>query len=208
MKKIVLVGGGGHCRSVLDSLLMTKQYDEIVITDAEMQPGSKILGCRVAGTDSSLPLLRENGFEYAFISVGSIQSCELRKRLASVLSELGFRIPVITDPIACVSGYASVGQGTFVGKNAVINAGAVVGEHCIINTGSIVEHECEIGSFSHISVGSILCGGCRVGYETFIGAGSTVIQGKVLGNRVVIGVNSTVLSDVNDDRKAYGIIAE
>ena len=30
--KIVLIGGGGHCKSVLDSILRTCNYDEIVIT--------------------------------------------------------------------------------------------------------------------------------------------------------------------------------
>lgn len=206
MQKLVLIGGGGHCKSVLDSALAMNQFDEIVITDARLPKESKVMGCRVAGTDEQLQDLIEQGFEYACITVGSIEAAELRKNLADMASDIGFRFPVICDPTACVSPSARIGDGSFIGKNAVLNAEVNVGQHCIINTGAILEHECSAGNYSHISVGAILCGNSHIGIGSFIGAGSTVIQGCSIGNHAIIGANSTVLSNVEDNMKYYGIV--
>lgn len=207
MDKLILIGGGGHCRSVLDSALAMDIFEEIVIIDARLEVGSTVLGCRVAGTDSDLSKLKELGFTYAFVTVGSIESANLRKKLSAVAGNLGFQFPVICDPTACVSKFASVAEGTFIGKHAVINADAEIGKHCIINTGSIIEHECTVGDYSHLSVGSILCGNSHVGIESFVGAGSTVIQGISIGDHTIIGANSTILSNVEDNMKVYGITA-
>lgn len=206
MRKIVLIGGGGHCISVLDCILSSKEYDEIVIVDANAKSNSKILGCPVVGDDSLLPELHKSGFKYAFITVGAIKSTKIRRNLYELAHSLGFEFPVIADPSSIVSKYSNIGAGTFIGKRAIINAKATIGEQCIINTGAIVEHECSIGAFSHISVGAILCGNCIIGSDSFIGAGSTVIQGKTTGNNVLIGAGSTVLCNIDNNVIASGLV--
>ena len=201
MKKLVLIGGGGHCKSVLDAALRSGEYSEIVITDPEITVGTEICGCKVVGTDEMLPNLLRQGYGYAFITVGSITNPSLRIKLAGKAKALGFIFPIISDPSAVVSEYAHVGAGTFIGKNVVVNTDTMIGEHCIINTGCIIEHECQVGDFAHISVGSILCGNVKVGKESFIGAGSTVIQGIKIGNQTIVGANSTILTDMEDHMK-------
>lgn len=204
--KVVLIGGGGHCKSVLDAANRMNVFDEIVITDPKMEKGDTILECKVVGTDYELEKLRSRGFDCAFITVGSVGTSLLRKQLADKLIALKFSFPIIVDPSATVSKSAIIGSGTFIGKNVVVNADVNIGAHCIINTGAIIEHECSVGDFSHISVGSILCGKVKVGKNSFIGAGSTVIQCLHIGNNVVIGANSTVLKNVEDSMKYYGIV--
>lgn len=206
MKKIVLIGGGGHCKSVLDALLRTNDYSRIVITDPDIKVGTKVFGCQVVGNDNELERLILDGFKYAFITVGSIIDTSLRKKLADKIEKIGFKIPIIIDPAATVSEYAKIGKGTFVGKNTVINADSEIGKNCIINTGSIIEHECYVSDFVHVSVGSILCGNVHIGKESFIGAGATVIQGVKIGSNTIVGANSTVLKDVGDNTTVYGIV--
>ena len=206
MGKLVLIGGGGHCKSVLDSALAMNIFDEIVITDTESKVGTEVLGCRVVGTDSELPQLIKNGFDNAFIAIGSIKSAALRKHLSAIAENIGFQFPIICDPTASISPFAKIANGTFIGKSVVINTEANIGKHCIINTGSILEHECTIGDYTHISVGAVICGSSHIGYESFIGAGSTVIQGTSIGDKTVVGANSVILSDVEDDREVYGIV--
>ncbi len=205
-KKLILIGGGGHCVSVLDAALRMKAFDEIVITDPEISKGTQIMGCEVVGDDSVIPALKKQGFHYAFITVGSIENTSVRRNIVRKVSQLDFEFPVIIDPSAAVSEYAVIGAGTYIGKNAVINAEAEIGIHSIINSGAIIEHECRVGDFSHISVGAVLCGAVTVGNDCFIGAGSTVIQRIVIGNNVIIGANSTVLTNVEAQTKAFGIV--
>lgn len=206
LSKLVLIGGGGHCKSVLDTALKMGEFNDIVITDSNIEKGTSLLGYSVVGNDDCLEQLRQEGFDYAFITVGSVKVNSLRETLANKVALLGFRFPIIQDPSAIVAESARIGEGTFIGKNTVINAAAVVGRHCIINTGAILEHECIVGDFSHISVGTILCGEVTVKDNCMIGAGSTVIQCRSIGNNVIIGANSTVLTDVEDNMKCYGIV--
>ena len=206
MSKLVLIGGGGHCKSVLDSALAMNKYTEIVITDPDIEPGTDIFGCIVAGNDDILQELLDAGFEDAFITVGSIKSCELRVRLSKRAEQLGFHFPVIVDPSAIISNNTRIGDGSFVGKNVVVNSDAIVGKHCIINSGAIIEHDCSVGDFCHVSVGSIICGGVSIGNESFIGAGTTIVNGLKIGDNVMIGAGSLVLHDIDNSFIGHGKI--
>lgn len=205
-RKIVLMGGGGHCKSVLDTLLQSNDYDDVVITDNNIPKGTKIFGCNVVGNDDILSELLKNGYEYAFVTIGSIKSTALRRMLFAKACELGFNIPNIIDKSAVVSEYAELGGGVFIGKNAVINAEAVIENCAIINTGAIVEHECRVGEFTHISVGAKLCGNVIIDSDCFVGAGSTVIQGIKIGSQAVIGAGSTVIRDIESSTVNVGLI--
>lgn len=204
--RLVCVGGGGHCKSVIDSALRSGSFSDIVITDPVIDPGSNILGVPVVGNDNILPQLFADGYDNAFITVGSIESCALRIKLVKICTEIGYTFPVIADPSAQISESSFIGSGTFVGKNTVVNSDSIIRNHCIINTGAIIEHECSVGDYTHISVGSIICGNCSIGRGSFIGAGTTVIQGVNVGDNVVIGANSTLLANMENSMKAYGII--
>lgn len=204
LKRLVLIGGGGHCRSVLDTVFRMKRYGEIVITDRFIPAETQIMGCRVAGDDQMLPELFERGFTEAFLTVGSIKDTSLKRRLYDQAEAVGFDFPNIIDPSAAVSGFARLAKGVFIGKNAVVNAGANIGKMVIINTGSVIEHECDIGEFSHISVGAILCGGVQAGRDVFVGANATVIQGVKIGRNSLIGAGSLVCKDVPPNMAVLG----
>ena len=186
MSKLVLIGGGGHCKSVLDVALRMNLFEDIVITDPDVKPGTQILGCSVVGSDDRLEQLRQEGFDHAFITVGCVGDTSLRRKLAERADTYGFNYPCIIDPSAVVSEFSKLEAGVFVGKNAVINAGAQIWNHAIINTGAIIEHNCHIGAFTHVAVGATVCGDCSIDEDVFIGAGATLIQGlTITKNRFV-----------------------
>jgi len=142
-KKILLIGGGGHCKSVLDSLLDLDEYDDIGIIDTKENVGKAVLGTPILGYDRDLPSLYKDGYHYAFVAVGSIGNPSVRIRLFNTLCEMGFIIPNIVDASAKVSKHSQIDKGVFIGKHVVVNAGAVIGQGAIINSGAIVEHDCE-----------------------------------------------------------------
>ena len=204
-KKLVLVGGGGHCRAVFDSALASLKFDEIVVTDESYQEHIKDNMLNVIGGDNMLPILYKQGYRLAVITVGSIKTTTLRRQLAEYVKGLGFSFATIIDPTAAVSNYTSIGHGCFLGKNSVLNANVKVGAHVIINSGAIVEHDCVIGDYSHVSVGTVICGGCQISNDVFLGANATVIQGVKIGMNSVIGAGSIVLNDVPENTTVYGL---
>jgi len=204
MDKLVLIGGGGHCKSVIDSIDKS-MYEDIVITDKDNSVLEEIMGVRIAGDDDVLAELMLKGYKKAFITVGFIKDNSLRHKLYNVADILDFDLINVIDKTAIVSETAQLGKGIFIGKGVIINTECHIGHMAIINTGSILEHECVIGEHSHIAGGTILCGNVHVGADTFIGAGSRVIQSITIGNNCIIGAGSIVLSDVPDNTKVNGV---
>ena len=204
MKKILLIGGGGHCRSVIDTLLSSADYDEIGIIERTAGDYSPVRGIAVVGTDADLPRLHKEGWTDAFVTLGSVGHTEVRRRIASQLQETGFHMPTVIDRSAVIAGDVVIGDGTYVGKGAVINAGARIGNCAIINTGAILEHDCIVGSFAHVSTRAALCGQVRVGDDTHVGAGTVVRQVISIGCDALIGAGSVVVKDIPDGVTAYG----
>ncbi|NCC70145.1 acetyltransferase [bacterium] len=200
-KKILLIGAGGHCKSVLDTLLNLAEYSEIGIIEKENKQTPSLLNIPIIGYDDDLPRLFDLGYKYAFITVGDLG---LRENLFKILNSIGFTFPKIIDKTAIVSHYAQIDEGTFVGKKAIINSNAIIGKNVIINSGVIIEHDCVVKSFSHIAPGSVLCGSVEIGKNTHIGANSTVKQEIIIGDNSIIGISSAVTKNIKSNVIAYG----
>lgn len=204
MEKIILLGGGGHCKSIIDTIINSKLYEIAGIIDLKQNIGQCINGIKILDNDENLIKYKEAGIENAFITVGSIGNPSIRIKLYNLASKLGFKIPAITDNSAIISKDSVIGCGTFVGKGVIINTKVVIGSNCIINTGSIIEHDCSIGDFVHISPGATLCGGVKICNNTHIGANSTIIQYRSIGENAIIGAGSIVTKDIRNNVTAYG----
>jgi len=175
MKNIILIGGGGHCKSCIDVIEQQGTYEIAGIIDNPSEVGQKVLDYTVIGTDKDLQSLREE-FDYAFVTIGQLRAADLKIKLYNILIELDFNIPFIVSPLAYVSKYAQISQGTIVMHNAIVNAGASVGENCTINTNALIEHDVIIGDHCHISTGATINGGVVVSNECFIGSLATTKQ--------------------------------
>lgn len=200
MKKLVLLGAGGHCLSVLSTLKEFREYEDIVILDAAEKCGRTVLGYPVIGTDDKLQDLYQSGYRYAFVAIASIKTTAIRRKLWNRLRETGFQMINVIDPTAIVDSETNIGEGVFIGKKAVVNAGSSIGDMAIINTGAIVEHGCEVGDFAHVSVGTVLCGEVKAASDVFIGANATIFQGIRISRGAVIGAGSIIRMDVEESR--------
>ena len=201
-RKLLLIGGGGHCKSIIDCLITQGLYKDIGIVDNDLS--ASVLDIPIIGTDRDLSYLANKGWTDAFVSVGSIGLTEVRHKLYQTIKGIGFTIPSIIDSTAIIAKSTIFEEGVFVGKRVVINAGTVIGKCAILNTGSMVEHDCIVGEFAHISPGAVLCGQVSVGPDSHVGAGAVVRQGIFIGGNSLIGAGSVVVKDIPTNVKAYG----
>lgn len=174
MSEILLIGGGGHCKAVIDVIELEGKYKIIGIIDRKENVGKEVMGYKIIDCDENLEkyLFVKN----ALITVGHIDSPEVRINLFNRCCELGFNMPIIISPLAYVSRHAKIGDGTVVMHHAIINAGAYVGRNCIINTKALIEHDAIVEDNCHISTGAIVNGGVVVKEGTFLGSNSTTKQ--------------------------------
>ncbi|ADZ85264.1 acetyltransferase [Cellulosilyticum lentocellum] len=202
---VLLIGGGGHAKSVIDTLIHSNELEIVGIIDVKEKVGEEISGIKVIGTDADLPSYYAKGIRYAFISLGSIGIPNARIKLYHKLKKIGFSFPNIIDPTAILAENIQFGVGNFIGKGVIINTTTTIGDHCIINTGSIIEHDCNIENFIHLGPRSILCGGVQIGENSHIGASATILQYKKVGSNSIIGAGSLVNKDIPTYQTAYGI---
>lgn len=203
MEKIILVGGGGHCKSIIDSINGLKQFEIVGIVDKKSSECIE-LGIDVICSDEALNLLYKSGIKNAFIGVGSVGNPNTRIKLYNMLKNLGYSFPKIVDKTAIVSPSTIIKDGVFVGKGAIINAKVTIEKQCIINSGSIVEHDCNISEFVHLAPGVTLSGGITIGKRTHIGTNSTIIQNINIGNDVIVGAGAVIVKDIKNGIKVYG----
>lgn len=195
---LVLLGSGGHCRSVIDVLESAGEPIAGIVQEVGGTLGA-VMGYPVLGHDGDLDRLRKE-YAAAMVAVGQIKSPAIRIRLFLRLKELGFSLKTVTSPLAHVAPSARLGEGTIVMHHALVNAMAAIGHNCIINSKALVEHDCRIADHCHIAVSAVVCGGVSVGEGSFIGAGALVHPRVSIGSGCVIGMGAKVRNDVADGR--------
>lgn len=177
---IVLIGAGGHAKSVMAVL--------------QVEPRRLV----VAGEDESF--VATYAGERVVVTVGYVgqgaPETSVRRKVIDFYIRMGVTFGTVIASSALVMPSASVGEGTVVLARAVVNAEARVGCHCVLNTGVIVEHEVELGENVNLAPGAIVLGAAKIGSNAFIGAGAIVAQGVSIGENVIVGAGAFVRADI------------
>ena len=203
--KIILLGAGGHAKSVIDSIERANKFQIEGLISNDVGE-SKLESYSIIGCDDDLERIYQAGIKYAFITVGYLGEGQTRAVLYKKLRQIGYKIPSIIDPTAIIANSAQIGEGSFIAKKAVVNSNASIGNMCIINTAAIVEHDCCVEDYAHISVSAVLCGNVKIGRNTFVGANSTIIQGHKIGEKCIIGAGAIVTKDIENGSTIYNRI--
>ena len=166
---LILIGGGGHCKSCIDVIETTGQFNILGILDDEQKVGSELLGCKYIGTDNDISSYHDKNVEF-LITVGQVLNSDKRKHLFKMVVDTGNRLATVISPSAYVSKWASIGKGTIVMHDVLINVDAKIGDNCIINTKALVEHDSIISSHCHISTAAVINGNVNISEGTFFGS--------------------------------------
>jgi hypothetical protein len=113
-EKIILIGGGGHCKSCIDVIQAEGRFEIAGIVENKGYQvsgvGYQVMGYPVIGTDDDLPeLIKE--YKNVLITVGQIQHPDIRIKLYNLIKGIGGKFPVIVSPNAYVSRSALIGEG-------------------------------------------------------------------------------------------------
>lgn len=196
MKELILVGGGGHARSLIDVIELTKLYKIVGIIDTPENKGTKVLSYEINYSDEDIPELIKKGYNF-IVSIGQIKSPEIRIGIYDKLKKMNAQLPMIISPLAYVSKTAQIGEGTVIMHGAIVNVGVKVGVNCIINSKSLLEHDAIVEDHCHISTGAILNGGTIVKSGSFIGSNAVIREYLEIKSRSVIPAGAVILRSAN-----------
>ena len=198
MKKVIIIGTGGHAKVVADIVLSNNDTiygfltsDENILT---------FLGKPVLGTEEDYAQYKDCHF---IIAIGNQN---VRERIANSMKMVNWYTAI--HPSCVISSINTrIGEGCVISANAVINANATIGKHSIINTNATVEHDNIIEEFAHISVGAKLGGNVFIGRKTWVGIGATVKNSVSVCNDCMIGAGAVVVKNIDNSGVFVGVPA-
>jgi sugar O-acyltransferase (sialic acid O-acetyltransferase NeuD family) len=202
--KLLIVGAGGHGKSVADIAECTGAWTEIAFVDQKYPALSANGRWPVIADQADLAALRKR-YPQAVVAVGD---AAIRLKLLDELKRHGFELPAIRHPASVVASDVTIGEGAVIMAGAVINIGARVGRGCIVNTGACIDHDCVLGEGVHVCPGVRLAGEVAVGDRAWIGIGAVVIQQRKIGRGSMVGAGAVVIRDVEDQVTVVGVPAK
>jgi sugar O-acyltransferase (sialic acid O-acetyltransferase NeuD family) len=196
---IIVYGGGGHGKSIIDLLELLNVYRIVGVVDDGIPAGQVILGVPVLGGATALPGLHAEGVRHAINAVGGIGNLQTRLKVFQNLSAAGFTCPAIVHPRGFVESSATLAPGVQVFAHAYVGSATRVGFGCIVNTGAILSHDCVLEDYANVSPGAILAGEVHIGAGALVGMGATINLQVRVGAGARIGNGATVKEDVPEN---------
>ncbi|MDC7217935.1 MAG: acetyltransferase [Spirochaetales bacterium] len=199
MKKIIIMGAGGHGQVVADALMQMDGAEPAAFVDENQElHGKDVMGIPVPGGNGAISKIEHDGIVIALGNNG------LRKRIFEELSEGGEHLFTVIHPSAIIAPNVKIGDGCMILAGAVINTGAEIKSNTIINTNSTVEHHNKIGPHAHVAPGATLGGEVVIGEEATVGIGATVLPRTTIGSKALLGGGSTAIKDIPEQATAVG----
>ena len=202
MRKLVLIGAGGHSRAALAAVISSGIYQVEMIGDTQNNSeysGEEIIGIPVVGLDVAYSYAMNNSTP-TFVAVGSNSE---RRKIHTSLIDAGLEITSIIHPSAIIGPCTKIGAGSFLAASCHIGPEVEIGESTIVNTMCNVEHESTVGKFCHLGPNSTICGRVSIGDSVFLGASSTILPYIKISSNIVVGAGGVVTRDLLDGSLPY-----
>ena len=202
-RPIVLIGYGGHGAVIAEILQLTG-----ITILGYFDRGRRLndpFNLVYLGEESNVSKEMPSDTSF-FISIGDNRR---REKLSEWANEQNLSVAsCVVHPHARISAFTSIGSGSMVGVQAVVNIGAKIGSGVILNTSSIIEHDCTVGDYSHVAPGAKVLGGVRIGKGCLIGSGAVILPGLEIGDYATVGAGAVVSKDVLPGLTVKGIPAK
>ena len=88
MKKIILIGAGGHCKSCIDVIEIQKKFKIVGLVDNKKF--FFMINYKIIGNDKELKKISKKA-EYALITTGQIKNSKIRESLFNKTLNNGFK---------------------------------------------------------------------------------------------------------------------
>ena len=193
MKRLLIVGAGGHGRSVAEAVLAAGSYKVVGFVDDAASALQHVWALPVFGATADLTSYRE----YADVAIVAMGNNRLREELHGRLTVAGFELATVVHPKAVVSPRAVIGAGCAIMAGAIVGTEAQLGAGVIVNCGAVVDHDCRVDDFGHLGVNAAMAGSSVLGRSAWMQAGSVLGYGAIVEAGRVLGPGEAVNKTIN-----------
>lgn len=196
-QKIILIGGGGHCKSCIGVIESTGQYSIVGILDFPQFIGNKVLDYQIVGSDADIAKWAKEDVCF-LVTVGQIKSADVKMELHQKVVDAGGKFATVIASSAWIAQSAKIGTDTIIMHHTLINADAIIGNGCIINNFANIEHDVQVGDYCHISTGAMINGNCLIERKTFVGSGAVIANNVSVVSGCVVGAGTIVYRNIKE----------
>jgi sugar O-acyltransferase (sialic acid O-acetyltransferase NeuD family) len=181
--RLLIVGAGGHGRSVAEAVLMADHFSLVGFADdGAYAHGEAVWGLPVLGPATAF----EKYASHATHAVVAIGNNVVRQKLFAQLEAAGFTLAIVIHPKAIVSPRAQLGAGVTVMSGAIVGTEATLCQGAIVNCGAVVDHHAQVHEFGHLGVNASMAGGSALGVLAWMQAGSSIGYGVQIAAGTVL----------------------
>jgi sugar O-acyltransferase (sialic acid O-acetyltransferase NeuD family) len=197
----LLLGGGGHARSVAD--VVTRLGGEVVAVAGADVDWSDLRVGQFGDDEEALDTAARLGLRVA-LAVGDNA---VRLALADTAQRAGATLRALVATTATIAADAALEPGCAVLEHAHVGPRARVGRAVLINTAAVVEHDVVVGEGAHLAPAAVVLGAATVGAGASVGSHATVLPGVAIGAGATVGAGAVVVRDVPAAATVVGVPA-
>jgi|TARA_B110000495_G_C23004739_1_gene593390 sugar O-acyltransferase (sialic acid O-acetyltransferase NeuD family) len=194
MKKVLVIGGGGHAKSCIEALSYHPDYSVSGINDPNISVSPFLHIPLVEGSLKDLFPVHT----IVLLGIGFIKNPKPREKLINEIQSIGFSTPSFVSSSAYLASNSNIDGGTIVMHQALINTHVEIGSFTIVNSKALIEHDVKVGSNCHISTGAIINGASKIGSNTFIGSNAVVGNNIEIGNNCIVQAGAFLNHDLQN----------
>jgi sugar O-acyltransferase (sialic acid O-acetyltransferase NeuD family) len=191
---IIIMGGGGGAKMLIDALKHSKQYQVVGILDDKLELGINVLGVCVVGRLSDVNKLLAININNFVLAFGVLSQRNIRYELYLKFKKMGCNFPNIIHPKAVVEESVIMGEGNVILAMANVGSCVKMGNLNYINNNALVSHDCELQDNIHLAPSSVLASSITIESNVLVGMNTTLYYGISIGNGVTI-LNGLVINN-------------
>jgi sugar O-acyltransferase (sialic acid O-acetyltransferase NeuD family) len=191
VKKLLIIGAGGHGRSVAEAVNQGAEFELAGFVDDSFPINQVVWSYKIYGDTTELSQYREVA-DWVIVAIGNNRA---RQSLTDRFILAGFSVAKVIHPAAMVSPSAIVGAGSTIMAGAIVGTESTLGAGVIVNCGATIDHHCTVENFGHLGVNACMAGGSRMGEGAWLQAGSALGYGVTIPAGTVV-VPGTGISSI------------
>ena len=199
MKKIILIGGGGHALSLLEMI----EDNSIFAGYVDLLSNTNMPIPYIGNDEEMLKTYPPSEYEVHHALVYA-KDVDLKLRLHMIQKYAEYKVVSFKAASSVITKQSMIGEGSAIFHGAIIN-NSTIGNNCIINTGAVIEHNSVLGNNVFVGPNATVCGNVKIGDNVLVGAGSVIREDVSICSNVVIGLGSVVVKDIVMPGVYYGI---
>jgi sugar O-acyltransferase (sialic acid O-acetyltransferase NeuD family) len=205
--RVVLVGGGGFCRELIDAVADCTEAGSLPPLAGYLDDSGDTLSRYGYDTPwlGSVTDYQPGPGDLMVMALGSPKS---KRAVFERLSVRGGVFPKLIHPSVKVARTADIAEGCMILFNGAAGPNCRIERFVTINSGSGLGHDASIGEFSTLSSKVDITGNVKLGKDVLVGSNAVFVPGVKIGDGATIGAGSIIYRSVRPGATTFAAPAK